>query len=37
MNDYHYVLGETKVTQIYRMADDLCKEFTLQWEEYIMV
>lgn len=28
---------DSKVTKIYCMADDFCKEFTLQQEKYMLV
>ena len=28
---------ESKVTEIYCMADDFCKEFTIQQKEYLLV
>lgn len=28
---------ESKVTEIYCMADDFCKEFTLQQEKYMIL
>ena len=31
------MFSESKVTEIYCMADDFCKEFTLQQEKYMIV
>ncbi len=30
------MFSESKVTEIYCMADDFCKEFTLQQEKYMI-
>lgn len=30
------MFSEAKVTEIYCMADDFCKEFTLQQEKYMV-
>ncbi len=30
------MFSESKVTEIYCMADDFCKEFTLQQEKYMV-